>query len=73
MAICNNKSAPALVLLLGGGDVRALLRGMARRAGPPVPVVPQRIVRVVPLVRRGAVLLRALEPRPRLGGEGICM
>ena len=50
----------ALVLLLGGGDVRALLRGMARRAGPPVPVVPERIVRVLPLVRRGAALFRGL-------------
>jgi hypothetical protein len=50
----------ALVLLLGGGDVRALLRGMARRAGPPVPVVPERIVLVLPLVRRGAALFRGL-------------
>ncbi len=50
----------ALVLLLGGGDVRALLRGMARRARLPVPVVPERIVRVLPLVRRGAVLFRGL-------------
>ena len=51
----------ALVLLLGGGDVRALLRGMAAEAaGPPVPVVPERIVRVLPLVRRGAVLFSGL-------------
>ena len=51
----------ALVLLLGGGDVRALLRGMARRAGlPTTPVVPERIVRVLPLVRRGAALFRGL-------------
>jgi hypothetical protein len=50
----------ALVLLLGGGDVRALLLGMARRAGPPVPVVPERIVLVLPLVRRGAALFRGL-------------